>query len=193
MKTALYARVSTKDQQTLPMQMKAMREYAKKRKWKIVKEIKEVGSGANNKQPQRDKLIKLAKQRKIDAVVVWKFDRWGRSMADFVLTVNDLKNAGVVFVSITEALDLSTPIGEMTAGIFALLAQYERKLLSERVRAGMAHAKSKGKHVGRPPTDKKRIEEVKRLYKKEKLSRYAISKKLKMGWETVDKILKVYP
>lgn len=132
MKTALYARVSTKDQQTLPMQMKAMREYAKKRKWKVVKEIKEVGSGANNKRPERDKLIKLAKQRKIDAVVVWKFDRWGRSMTDFVLTVNDLKDAGVIFVSITEALDLSTPIGEMTAGIFALLAQYERKLLSER-------------------------------------------------------------
>lgn len=190
MKTALYARVSTKDQQTLPMQMKAMREYAKKRKWKVVKEIKEIGSGGNNNRPERDKLIKLAKQRKIDAVVVWKFDRWGRSMTDFVLTVNELRDAGVIFVSITEALDLSTPIGEMTAGIFALLAQYERKLLSERVRAGMEYAKSKGKHVGRPPTDKKKIDEVKRLFKKEKMSKYAISKKMKMGWETVDKILK---
>ena len=189
MKTTLYARVSTKDQQTLPMQMKAMREYAKKRKWKVVKEIKEVGSGANNNRPERDKLIKLAKQRKIDAVVVWKFDRWGRSMTDFVLTVNDLKDAGVIFVSLTEALDLSTPIGEMTAGIFALLAQYERSLLSERVKAGMEYAKSKGKHVGRPPTDKKKIEEVKRLYRKEKMSKYAISKKLKMGWETVNKII----
>lgn len=190
MKTALYARVSTKDQNTLSMQLETMREYANKRKWNVVKEIKEIGSGANGNRPERDKLLKLAKQRKIDAVVVWKFDRWGRSMTDFVLTVNDLKDSGVVFVSITEALDLSTPIGEMTAGIFALLAQYERKLLSERVKAGMKHAKSKGKHVGRPPTDKKKVEEVKRLYRKEKLSKYAISKKLKMGWETVDKILK---
>ena len=154
MRTALYARVSTKDQQTLPMQMKAMRAYAKNRQWKVVKEIKEIGSGADNNRPEREKLIKLAKQRKLDAVVVWKFDRWGRSMTDFVLTVNDLKDSGVVFVSITEALDLSTPIGEMTAGIFALLAQYERKLLSERVKAGMEYAKSKGKHVGRPPTNK---------------------------------------
>jgi len=190
MRTALYARVSTKDQQTLPMQMKAMREYAKNRQWKVVKEIKEIGSGADNNRPEREKLIKLAKQRKLDAVVVWKFDRWGRSMTDFVLTVNDLKDSGIVFVSITEALDLSTPIGEMTAGIFALLAQYERKLLSERVKAGMEYAKSKGKHVGRPPTNKKKIEEVKRLYK-EGLSKYAITKKLKMGWETVSKILEI--
>lgn len=188
MRTALYARVSTKDQQTLPMQMKAMRAYAKNRQWKVVKEIKEIGSGADNNRPERDKLIKLAKQRKLDAVVVWKFDRWGRSMTDFVLTVNDLKDSGVVFVSITEALDLSTPIGEMTAGIFALLAQYERKLLSERVKAGMEYAKSKGKHVGRPPTNKIKAEEVRRLYK-EGLSKYAITKKLKMGWETVGKIL----
>jgi DNA invertase Pin-like site-specific DNA recombinase len=190
MRTALYARVSTKDQQTLPMQMKAMREYAKNRQWKVVKEIKEIGSGADNNRPEREKLIKLAKQRKLDAVVVWKFDRWGRSMTDFVLTVNDLKDSGVVFVSITEALDLSTPIGEMTAGIFALLAQYERKLLSERVKAGMEYAKSKGKHVGRPPTNKKKTEEVKRLYK-EGLSKYAITKELKMGWETVNKILEI--
>ena len=188
MRTALYARVSTKDQQTLPMQMKAMRAYAKNRQWKVIKEIKEIGSGADNNRPEREKLIKLAKQRKLDAVVVWKFDRWGRSMTDFVLTVNDLKDSGVVFVSITEALDLSTPIGEMTAGIFALLAQYERKLLSERVKAGMEYAKSKGKHVGRPPTNTKKAEEVKRLYK-EGSSKYAITKKLKMGWETVGKIL----
>ncbi len=190
MRTALYARVSTKDQQTLPMQMKAMREYAKNRQWKVVKGIKEIGSGADNNRPEREKLIKLAKQRKLDAVVVWKFDRWGRSMTDFVLTVNDLKDSGVVFVSITEALDLSTPIGEMTAGIFALLAQYERKLLSERVKAGMEYAKSKDKHVGRPPTNKKKTEEVKRLYK-EGLSKYAITKELKMGWETVSKILEI--
>ena len=188
MRTALYARVSTKDQQTLPMQMKAMREYAKNRQWRVVKEIKEIGSGADNNRPEREKLIKLAKQRNLDAVVVWKFDRWGRSMTDFVLTVNDLKDSGVVFVSITEALDLSTPIGEMTAGIFALLAQYERKLLSERVKAGMEYAKSKGKHVGRPPTDKKKVAEVKRLCE-EGMSKYAISKKLTMGWETVYKIL----
>lgn len=190
MRTALYARVSTKDQQTLPMQMKAMREYAKNRQWKVVKEIKEIGSGADHNRPERENLIKLARQRKIDAVVVWKFDRWGRSMTDFVLTVNDLKDSGVVFVSITEALDLSTPIGEMTAGIFALLAQYERKLLSERVKAGMEYAKSKGKHVGRPRTNKVKTEEVKRLYK-EGLSKYAITKKLKMGWETVSKILEI--
>ena len=126
MKTVLYARVSTKDQNTLSMQLEAVREYAIKRKWKVVKEIKEVGSGANNNRPERDKLIKLAKQRKIDAVVVRKFDRWERSMTDFVLTVNDLKDSGVAFVSITETLNLSTPIGKMTAGIFALIAPYKR-------------------------------------------------------------------
>src|SRR4030095_10999260 len=104
MKAALYARVSTHDQQTLPMQIKAMRAYAKKRKLTITREIKEVGSGAKTR-PQREELLKAARRREINVIVVWRLDRWGRSLADLVVTLKELTELGIGFISINEALD----------------------------------------------------------------------------------------
>jgi putative DNA-invertase from lambdoid prophage Rac len=105
MKAVIYARVSTHDQKTLSMQMEKCSEYALARGWDVVQEIKEVGSGATQR-PQRTDLLKLCRKRQVDIVIVWKLDRWGRSVADIVSTLQELQELGVQFVSITEALDL---------------------------------------------------------------------------------------
>jgi len=98
MKAALYARVSTHDQQTLPLQLKAMRGYAKKRGWLIAQQINEVGSGAKTR-PQREELLKAVRRREVDVIIVWRLDRWGRSLADLVTTLKELSDLGIGFVS----------------------------------------------------------------------------------------------
>ena len=115
-RVGLYARVSTHDQQTLPLQMRAMREYAAKRGWTIAVQIKEVGSGAAERE-LREKLLAAARRREIDVVLVWRLDRWGRSLVDLVVTLKELAELGVAFVSLTEALDLTTPTGRAMAGL----------------------------------------------------------------------------
>src|SRR3984885_10422124 len=100
----LYARVSTNDQQALPMQSRAMREYAARRGWTIAVNIREVGSGAA-KREAREKLLEAARRREIDVVLVWRLDRWGRSVTDLLATLQELEHLGVGFVSLTEALD----------------------------------------------------------------------------------------
>lgn len=115
MKAALYARVSTHDQQILPLQLKAMRAYTKKRGWKATLEIKEVGSGAKTR-PKREELLKAARRREIDVIVVWRLDRWGRSLADLATTLKELSDLGIDFVSLSEAIDLTTASGRALAG-----------------------------------------------------------------------------
>jgi putative DNA-invertase from lambdoid prophage Rac len=187
MKAALYARVSTHDQQTLPLQQKAMRAYAKKRGWKVVLEIKEVGSGAKTR-PQREELLKAARRREVDAIVVWRLDRWGRSLADLVTTLNELTELGVGFVSLNEAIDLTTPSGRALAGMLAVFAEFERDILRERVKAGIAQAREEGKPHGRPKTAANQSTEVKRLFK-EGLSKSEIARRLKIGRTSVIRIL----
>ena len=150
-RAGLYARVSTLDQQTLPSQMRAMREYAAARGWAIALQVKEVGSGAAQRE-LREKLIAAARRREIDAVLVWRLDRWGRSLADLVTTLKEFAELGVGFVSLTEALDMTTATGRAMVGLLAVFAQFEHDLLRERVRSGLAEAKLKGKRLGRPPT-----------------------------------------
>jgi putative DNA-invertase from lambdoid prophage Rac len=153
-RVGLYARVSTHDQQTLPLQMRAMREYAAKRGWTIAVQIKEVGSGAVERE-LRENLLAAARRREIDVVLVWRLDRWGRSLADLVVTLKELAELGVGFVSLTEALDLTTPTGRAMAGLLSVFAEFEHEILRERIRAGIAEARLKGKHLGRPVTAEK--------------------------------------
>src|SRR5215470_3580128 len=101
MKAGIYARVSTQDQQTLPLQLKALRTYVKQRKWQLTLEIKEVGSGASQR-AQREELLKAARRREIDVLVVWRLDRWGRSLADLVVTLKELHDLNIGFVSMIE-------------------------------------------------------------------------------------------
>lgn len=150
LRVGIYARVSTLDQQTLPMQIRALRDYAGKRGWVVVSQVREVGSGVSPRE-QRQQLIGAARRREIDVVLVWRLDRWGRSVADLVSTLQELTELGVGFVSLTEALDFTTPVGRAMAGLLAVFAGFERDILRERVRAGLDHARRIGKRLGRPP------------------------------------------
>src|SRR5882672_10873762 len=150
-RAGLYARVSTNDQQTLAMQNRAMREYAARRGWRIGLQVREVNSGAARREV-REKLLEAARRREIDVVLVWRLDRWGRSVTDLLATLQELEHLGVGFVSLTEALDLTTPAGRAMAGLLAIFAEFERDILRKRVRAGLAHARQNGKRLGRPVT-----------------------------------------
>src|SRR5579863_190114 len=109
-RAGLYARVSTNDQQTSAMQNRAMREYAVRRGWTITLQVREVNSGAA-KRETREQLLEAARRREIDLVLVWRLDRWGRSVTDLLATLQELEHLGVGFISLTEALDLTTPTG----------------------------------------------------------------------------------
>ena len=187
-RVGLYARVSTHDQQTLPMQMSAMRDYAKKRRWAIAVEVKDVGSGAKMR-PEREKLIEAARRREIDCVVVWRLDRWGRSLVDLVSTLQELTVLEVGFVSLSEALDLTTPSGRALAGMLAVFAEFERDILRDRVKAGIDQAKKDGKPHGRPVTAGKLVPEMKQL-RKEGLSKRAIARQLGGSRTSVIRLLR---
>jgi DNA invertase Pin-like site-specific DNA recombinase len=132
-RAGLYARVSTNDQQTLAMQSRAMREYAARRGWTIAMQVREMNSGAA-KREAREKLLEAARRRDIDVVLVCRLDRWGRSVTDLLTTLQELEHLGVGFVSLTEALDLTTPAGRAMAAMLAVFAAFEREILQERTR-----------------------------------------------------------
>ena len=187
LRVGLYARVSTHDQQTLPMQLEAMCAYAGHRGWIVTAEVKDVGSGSIHR-PKRELLMKAARRREIDAVLVWRLDRWGRSVADLVLTLKELNELGVAFVSLTEALDLTTPTGRATAGLLTVFAEFEREVLQERVRAGIAQARKRGKRHSRPRSAAQKAGEVKELFS-EGLSKTEIAHRLNIGRTSVRRIL----
>lgn len=185
----LYARVSTHDQKTLPLQMRAMREYAAKRGWAIALQIKEVGSGAAERE-LREQLLTAVRRREIDVVLVWRLDRWGRSLADLVVTLKELAELGVAFVSLTEALDLTTPTGRAMVGLLSVFAEFEHSILCERVRAGLAEARRNGKRLGRPLTASKKSSQIRELYRAG-VSKAEIARKLNIGRTSVRRILAV--
>lgn len=186
-RVGLYARVSTHDQQTLSLQMRAMREYAAKRGWTIAAQIKEVGSGASGRE-LRENLLVAARRREIDVVLVWRLDRWGRSLVDLVVTLKELAELGVSFVSLTEALDLTTPTGRAMAGLLSVFAEFEHEILRERIRAGIAEARLKGKRFGRPLTAAKKADQIRKLYRAG-VSKAEIARRLGIGRTSVRRIL----
>jgi putative DNA-invertase from lambdoid prophage Rac len=186
-RAALYSRVSTNDQHTLSMQSRSMREYAARRGWSIAIEVREVGSGAAQRKA-REKLLDAARRRDIDIVVVWRLDRWGRSVTDLLATLQELEHLGVGFVSLTEALDLTTPSGRAMAGLLAVFAEFEREILRERVRAGLAHAKRNGQRLGRPMTAGLQADKVRKLHRAG-VSKAEIARRLRIGRTSVRRIL----
>jgi DNA invertase Pin-like site-specific DNA recombinase len=185
-RAGLYARVSTHDQKTLSLQTRAMRDYAEKRGWTIAVQIKEVGSGAAERE-LRAELLAAARRREIDVVLVWRLD-WGRSLVDLVITLKELAALGVGFVSLTEALDLTTPTGRAMAGLLSVFAEFEHEILRERIRAGIAEARLKGTHFGRPVTAGKKAGQIRKL-RRAGVSKAEIARRLDIGRTSVRRIL----
>jgi DNA invertase Pin-like site-specific DNA recombinase len=165
MNAALYARVSTKDKGQDPeMQLTELREFAAKRGWQVVGEFVDVGvSGSKDSRPQLDAMMRLAKARKLDVIAVWKLDRFGRSLRHLVDTLAELKAVGCDFVSLRDSLDLTTPAGRMMFHVIGAMAEFERELIRERVRAGLAHARGKGQRLGRPKVRRDRDKDAKAI------------------------------
>jgi DNA invertase Pin-like site-specific DNA recombinase len=187
MRVGLYARVSTHDQHTLPLQLNAMQAYIMHRQWTCVAQVADVGSGVQPR-PQREGLLRAARQRALDVILVWRLDRWGRSLADLVGTLQELSGLGVGFVSVTEAVDLTTPTGRALAGLLAVFAEFEREILRERVKAGIAHARRAGRPWGRPPTAVKQAPRIVELAA-QGLSQVAIARYLGLGRTSVRRVL----
>jgi DNA invertase Pin-like site-specific DNA recombinase len=188
LRVGLYARVSTNDQQTIPLPIRALREYAARRGWTIALQIRDVGSGAV-KREAREKLLEAARRREIDVVLVWRLDRWGRSVTDLLNTLEELGHLGVGFVSLTEALDMATPAGRAMTGLLAVFAAFERDILRERTRAGLANARQNGKRLGRPMTAGLQAAAIRKLYRAG-LAKAEIARQLQIGRTSVRRILK---
>jgi DNA invertase Pin-like site-specific DNA recombinase len=176
-RVGLYARVSTHDQQTLPLQISVMREDAARRDWSIVQEVEDIGSGASSVRPRREELLRAPRRRETDLISVWRLDRRGRSLLDLINSIQELTSLGVGFASIGEALDLTTPGGRAMVGMLSVFAEFERDILRDRVRAGIAQARKEGKRHGRPATAQRHAEEAKSLFQ-QRISKRAIAKRL---------------
>lgn len=151
-RVAIYARVSTLNHgQDVGMQTRELKEYCDRRGWQISAEYVDIGiSGSKEKRPQLDKLMADAHQRRFDAVIVWKFDRFARSVSHLLRALENFQALGIHFVSLSESLDTSTPAGKMVFTVLGAVAELERSLIVERVKAGLRNARAKGKRLGRP-------------------------------------------
>jgi DNA invertase Pin-like site-specific DNA recombinase len=149
MHAALYARVST-DAQTTDNQLLELRDYALRQNWTTTDYIDQGISGSRESRPALDRLMADAGRRRFDVVVVWRLDRFGRSLRHIVTALDELHARGVSFVSLGEGIDLRTPAGKLQLHILAALAEFERGRIKERIRAGLSRAKAQGKRLGRP-------------------------------------------
>src|SRR5215472_6456222 len=148
---ALYTRVSTGEQNT-QAQERALRDYVQRRGWKVQKIYRDLGqSGASAKRPALNEMLRDCRRGSVDVIVVWKFDRFARSLNSLISGLELCRSLGIDFVSVTEAVDTSLPAGELVFQMIGAVAQFERSLIAERVKAGLANARAKGKVLGRPP------------------------------------------
>jgi DNA invertase Pin-like site-specific DNA recombinase len=148
-RAALYVRVSTSEQST-KSQEGELKAYAEHRGWTVKEIYSDKISGVKDNRPALQELMAACRQRKVDVVLVWKFDRFARSLRHLVTALEEFKRLGVDFISATEGVDTTIPSGELVFQIFGAIAQFERSLISERVKAGIAEARRNGKRLGRP-------------------------------------------
>ena len=151
-RVAIYARVSTTNNGQDPrMQTRELDEYCERRGWKVTGEYIDAGiSGAKDSRPELNKLMAAAHRRRFDAVVVWRFDRFARSVSHLLRALESFKALGIEFVSLSEQVDTSTPTGKMVFTVLGAVAELERSLIAERVKAGLRNARANGKRLGRP-------------------------------------------
>ncbi len=148
-RAAIYARVSTLDQQP-ENQLEELRRYVQARSWTAQEYVDKGVSGAKDRRPALDRLLTDARRRKVDVVVCWRLDRLGRNLRHLIALLDELQALGVAFVSLQEGIDATTPAGKLQMHILAAIAEFERARIAERVSAGLARAKKQGKKLGRP-------------------------------------------
>lgn len=151
-RAALYARVSTANSgQDSSMQTRELREYCERRGWKSAGEYVDEGvSGAKDSRPELNRLMADAHRRRFDIVVVWRFDRFARSVSLLLRALENFKALGIEFISLSEQVDTTTPTGKMVFTVLGAVAELERSLIAERVKAGLRNARAKGRRLGRP-------------------------------------------
>jgi putative DNA-invertase from lambdoid prophage Rac len=186
-RVGIYARVSTTDQ-SCELQLREMLAFVTARGWDLAGVYEDTGaSGTTTRRPQFQKLLHDARARRLDVIVVWKLDRWARSLSATVTILAELQELGCEFVSLRDNLDLSTSAGRLFGHLIAAFAEYEASIIRERVRAGLANARAKGKRLGRPTIhDPSAIREL----RQKGLSYRAIAKKLRVPMGTITSALR---
>lgn len=185
---AIYARVSTTDQ-NCDLQLRELREYCQRRGWTISGEYVDTGwSGTKASRPQLDRLMNDARLRKVDCILVWKLDRWGRSVSNLVASLQELSTLNVRWIAVTQNIDTdeSSPVGRLILHILASVAEFEREMIRERVKAGMKSAKHRGIRCGRPKKtfDRQKVMDLHQAG----ASVRAIAEKLGLGRGTVHRL-----
>ena len=193
-RVGIYARVSTLDKgQDVELQLSELRTYATARGWGIFKEYVDIGqSGSKEQRPSFIQLMEDSRRRKIDIILVWRLDRFGRSLKQLVVSLDELKTIGVGFVSLKESLDFTTSTGRLMLHLLGAFAEFEKDLIRERVIAGVAHARSKGKRLGRPNGNVD-LQKLLDLRYQRGLSIREISKQMSISAGLVHKSLRNYP
>ena len=190
---ALYMRVSTKGHgQTTDTQAIALREYAQRRGFEIVEEYRDEGiSGSKDSRPALDRLMKNARARKFDVVIVARFDRFARSVFHLLRALDEFNHLGIDFISLSESIDTSTPVGKMIFTVLGAVAELERNLIKERVQMGISRARKQGKALGRPPieVDPLQVAGLRAMG----LSWNQIAEKLDIGRGTAERAFKSLP
>ena len=161
-RVSIYCRVSTSDQDS-GMQLRELREYTKNRGLEVVGEFVDTESGAKDSRPELDRLWTAVRGRKVDAVVVWKFDRFARSTKQLVDALEEMNHIGVDFVSLHEQIDTSSPMGKAMFVIVSAIGEFERSLISDRVKSGIAKSRALGRPHGRPGISEKTVTRIKQL------------------------------
>jgi DNA invertase Pin-like site-specific DNA recombinase len=164
-RVAIYCRVSTTSQTVDPQEL-ALQKYCEDRDWTQIRIFKDPAvSGMKDRRPGLDALMDAARRRAIDVVLIWKLDRLGRNLVHLVQALEEFRQLGIEFISTTESFDTSTPHGRLLLNLTAMFSNFERDLISERVKLGLANARQKGKRLGRPPIKTLNAEESKALLK----------------------------
>lgn len=162
---AIYARVSTRDQEP-KTQLRELDHFAKARGFVVTHRLIEYETGAKLDRPQLKLLMELARRREIEVVLVWRFDRFARSVQQLLDALTNFRSWGVDFISLHDPVDTTSAAGELVFTIFAAIAAFERQLIGERVRAGLARAREEGKQLGRPALPAEKVTEIRQLLRR---------------------------
>ena len=197
-RVGIYARVSTPDGkgQSPEMQLRELREHCERRGWQMVGEYVDRMTGSKDSRPELNRLMADAHKRRFDVVIVWKFDRFARSVSHLLRALETFKALGIEFVSFSEQLDTSTPAGKLVFTVLGAVAELERSLIIERVRAGMRNARATGKRIGRPPRTQLSMETrtaIAGCYANEKTSLRALAKRFGTSLGTVQRCVGIRP